>query len=262
MISRYLGLTLVVSVIVFSSCVQNKKVLYVQSENELKKEFITDSLLRSYTLKNYEYRIQAEDILSIDFKSQTQDEYDVFSDQDNVVMNNVNVLALGGYLVDKQGYISFPEVGKIKVSNLTIHELTEKLESIAENYLEKPIVTVRLLNYRVTVLGEVKQEGVVSSINNRVTIFEAIGLAGGLGELADRSQVKVVRQSNGMSNIFYVNLLDENLITKNGFFTHQNDIIIVPPLKQRPFRQYFGQNLSLFVSTVSILLLTLNVIYN
>lgn len=247
--------------LVLGACVPNKKILYLQTKDELKEEFPTDTVLRTYNLADYEYRIQPEDILSIRVESLTDEEYDIFaaSQQDRSGGNQGN-LSIRGYLVDKKGEINLPEIGAVHVGGLTLHEIEVKLTQLAAQYVEQPTIRIRLLNYRVTVLGEVVNEGVITSFDNRMTIMEAIGKAGGIGELADRSKVKIIRQYEGQSQVLYVNLLDEGVMKYDSFFTYQNDIIIVPPLKQRPFRRYFGQNLSLFVSTVSVILLTVNLI--
>ena len=90
--------------------------------------------------------------------------------------------------------------------------------------------------------------------------MEAIGLAGGLGELADLKKVKVARQHENTVRVHYVNLLEEEFIESPYYYVHPNDVIVVPPLKQRPFRNYFGENLALIVSTLSLLILVLNLI--
>ncbi len=249
-------------ILTFASCVPNRKLVYLQKDDELKEEVPTDSILRVYNLADYEYRIQPEDILSIRFETLTDKEYNVFSNEDANQMINTQNLALGGHLVDKNGFIRFPEIGEVRVAGLTIHELESKLESLSGYYIDQPIVKVFLLNYRVTLLGEVNTEGTISTVNNRLTIMEAIASSGGLSELADRSKIKVIRQQDGRSSIFYVDLLQEGTMKQSSFFTHQNDIIIIPPLRQRPFRNYFGPNLGLFVSTLSVLLLTINLINN
>ena len=256
---RFLGFLIIAGVI--SSCVSNKKIVYLQKGNELKEEVEYDTVVRTYNLANYEYRIQPEDILSIRFESLTLEEFNIFANQESQNINQNNLL-IGGHLVDKNGNIRFPEIGEVEVAGLTIHEIENKLVKIASSYLEEPSVKVRLLNLRISVLGEVAREGLISSLNNRITLLEALALAGGVGDLADRSKVKVIRQNDGNSEVLYVNLLDENLMNSTGFFIHPNDIIIVPPLKQRPFRKYFGQNLSIFLSTVSIILLTANLLNN
>ena len=256
---RFLGFLIIAGVI--SSCVSNKKIVYLQKGNELKEEVEYDTVVRTYNLANYEYRIQPEDILSIRFESLTLEEFNIFANQESQNINQNNLL-IGGHLVDKNGNIRFPEIGEVEVAGLTIHEIENKLVKIASSYLEEPSVKVRLLNLRISVLGEVAREGLISSLNNRITLLEALALAGGVGDLADRSKVKVIRQNDGNSEVLYVNLLDENLMNSTVFFIHPNDIIIVPPLKQRPFRKYFGQNLSIFLSTVSIILLTANLLNN
>lgn len=263
MIFRYLGLGLVFFSIIFASCVPNRKIVYLQNGDEFDKDVPLDSVLRTYNLANYEYRLQPEDILSIRFQTLTEDEYNIFSsDQSGMQGGNAQNLALGGYLIDRYGFIRFPEIGEVKVVGLTIHELEDKLETLARSYVEQPVVKIFLLNYRITMLGEVNMVGTVSTINNRLTIMEAIASAGGLSELADRSKVKIIRQQDGRTKVFYVNLLQEELMEQSSFFTHQNDIIIVSPLRQRPFRRYFSTNLGLFVSTLSVLLLTINLISN
>src|SRR5690606_5010880 len=117
----------------------------------------------------------------------TPREYDFFSPQQ---LQGVNLQQGGallyGELVDENGEIPFPVIGKTKVAGLTIFEIQEKLQAIANDYLESPTVKVRLMNFRATVLGEVASEGTVTFSNNRVSMLEAIAMAGGLGEMADR----------------------------------------------------------------------------
>lgn len=228
------------------------------------KDLPKDSLVRTYDLPDYEYRIQPEDNISVRFESLTPQEYDIFNrnmlmQQQNMNLNQSNALLIGE-LVDPNGEIVYPVIGKVKVAGLTVFELQDTLQRLAEQYLESPVVKVRLINFRFTVLGEAIREGTVVLPNNRVNYIEAIGYAGGLKDLADKRNIKLIRQLNGKTEVRYLNLLDESLVNKPEYFVHQNDILIVPPLRQRPYRQYFGQNLSLVLSSVSLLLITISLI--
>lgn len=248
--------------IFLTSCITNKKVVLLQKDDLHKKELPKDSTVRTYPITSFEYRIQPQDALYIKFESvgkESEFNFLISEQQANMNANNPGAMVLNSDLVDEQGEVNFPVVGKIKVAGYTIFQVQDTLQAVADRYFEGSVkVRVRLVNFRFSVLGEVNQEGSVTSFNNRVTLTEAIALAGGIGELADRANVKVLRMKNGITEVGYVNLLDENVISSPYYYINQNDVLIVPPLKQRPFRRYFGQNLSLFVSSLSVLLLVIN----
>lgn len=251
------------SIVLLSSCVTNKKYVLLQKDDVNEKNLPKDTVIRTYDLKTYEYRIQPEDNLSVRFESLTPEELDIFNRnrQGNINFNLTqgNALLIGD-LVDPNGEISYPVIGKVKVAGLTVYEVQDKLQKLADEYLKSPVVKVRLINFRFTILGEAKQEGTVILPNNRVNYIEAIGLAGGLTDLADKRNIKLIRQINGKAEVRYIDLLDEDFINKPEYFVYQNDIIIVPALRQRPYQTYFGKNLSLFISSVSLLLITITLI--
>jgi len=244
-----------------SSCVTNKKYQLLQKGDVNMSNLQADSVVRKYDVDDYEYKIQTNDILSVRFESLTPKEYDFLTQAIDPAAANpfVGGALLLGDLVDEQGEIPFPVVGKVKVGGFTVFQIQELLQKLAVNYLESPIVKVRLLNYRITLLGEVNREGLVVLNNNRVSMLEAIGLGGGLTDISDKTNLKLLRQNGNKIDIIYLNMLDENFIKSPYYYVHQNDILIVPPLKQRPFRQYFGQNLSLVISSISLLFLVINI---
>lgn len=253
-------LPLMVGAVLLSACVPNRKVTLLQKNDVNQRDMPRDTVVRSYQPQTFDYRVQSNDILSVRFESLTPDQFDFLSrgggsQQMNVMGGNGLVV---GELVDENGEITFPAVGKVKVSGLTIFEIQDKLQQAADAYLKSPIVKVRLLNYRFTLLGEVPREGTIVLTNNRVNMLEAIGQAGGLGEFADRTKVKLVRQRAGKTEIQYINLLDEKFIESPYYYVNQNDVLIVPALRQRPFRRYYAQNLSIILSSLSVILVAFN----
>ncbi len=254
------------SLFFLSSCVTNKQFVYLQKDDINKKNLPKDSTVRSYDLTTYEYKIQPEDNLSIQFQSLSPREYDFFngggvgSQQQNQNLTQGNAIVMGE-LVDAQGEIAYPVIGRVKVAGLTIFEAQTKLQALADQYLESPIVKVRLINFRMTILGEANREGTILMTNNRVNFIEAIGLAGGLTDLADKTNVKLLRQTKGgQVEVRYINLLDEHFIQSPDYYVYQNDILIVPALRQRAYQRYFGKNLSLAISSLTLLLITIQLI--
>jgi polysaccharide biosynthesis/export protein len=246
-----------VILIIFSACVPNRKYVYLQ-KNDLSGSTPKDTAVRSYDQREFEYKIQPNDALYVRFESLTAAEYDFFKETGpNNASGNRN-FAVTSELVDPDGKILFPVIGKIQVSGLTVFQAQDSLQALVGKYLEAAVVKVRLVNFRFTILGEVNSEGTVTTFNNRITLPEAIGLAGGLGELANRSNIKIIRHKEGVSEVAYVNLLDEDLLNSPYYYINQNDVLVVPSLRQRPFRKYFGQNFSLVVSSISLVLLVIN----
>jgi polysaccharide export outer membrane protein len=252
----------IVCVLAIISCVPNRKYVYLQKDDLGKKGLPRDSIVRRYYVDTFQYRVQPNDIISVRFESLTPKDFDFLNASPAMppsggVSIQTNALLIGE-LIDEEGFIYYPVVGKVKVAGLTIFELQEKLRIMAALYLESPVVKVRLINYRATILGEVNKEGTIQFNNNRVTMLEAVGLSGGFTDLAEKAQIKLIRQKGTDVEVVYLDLLNESFINSPYYYVHQNDVIIVPALRQRAFRKYFGQNLALVVSSLSLLLLTMN----
>ena len=248
--------------LLIASCVPNRKYQMMQKNDVNISNLPPDSVMREYSVKTFDYKIQTNDIISVRFESISSKEFDFLSGQNqqqamNIQQGGVGTL-LAGDLVDEDGKIPFPVIGKVRVAGLTVFQAQDSLQALADKYLESPIVKVRLLNFRVTFLGEVNKEGVVIISNNRASMLEAIGLAGGLTDLADKTDLKLIRQKGSQTEIVYLNVLDENFLNSPYYYINQNDVVVVPALKQRPYRKYFGQNLGLILSSVSLILIILS----
>jgi polysaccharide export outer membrane protein len=259
LVMRHILLFFGVCTLLLGACVPAKKLVYLQKDDlKNRKEIPKDTILRTHTLKIQEYRIQPLDLLSINFET-LSDESDAFNFLSKLTPTSrvsggggTNNASLNGILVNTAGEIDYAVLGKIKVGGLTIFEAKDTIEAIASKYLPDVVARVRMLNFRFTVLGEVSNEQTVTSTNTRLTMMEAIGLAGGLGELADRSNVKVIRQRGSQSDIYYIDLLKEEFLESPYYYVQQNDIIVVPPLKQRTFKKYFTGNLAIGTTILSV----------
>lgn len=183
-------------------------------------------------------KIQPDDLLSIRVQAldiEAAIPYNV--DPPTMNINNIgggNIRPLLGYLVDREGYIDFPVLGRIKVGGRTTGEVRELLtRQLTPEYLKDPVVIVRFLNFRVTVLGEVTQPGTFSISTERITVMDALGLAGDLAPYANRTNILVTREQNGQRTYGRINLQDRNVFNSPYFYLQQNDFIYVEPLQER-----------------------------
>jgi polysaccharide biosynthesis/export protein len=136
-----------------------------------------------------------------------------------------------GFLVEGDGKIKIPYVGKVQAEGLTRLQLEDTLTSLFKDYTKNPVVNVRFLNYYFSVLGEVKIKGRFSMPNERTTILDAISLAGDLTDFGKRENVLVVREENGVRNFARLNLLSKDLFTSPYYYIKTNDVIYVEPVK-------------------------------
>ena len=162
-----------------------------------------------------------------------------------------------GYVVDMEGNIDFPIFGKIKVVGLTRLQLAEMLKQrlIKEDLIADPIITIEILNFKISVLGEVTSPNTFTVAGDRITILEALSKAGDLTIQGKRHNVLVLREKDGLVTFHRIDLLSENLIHSPVYNLQQNDIVYVEPTKARAAQSKINENRSLgmWVSFVSLL---------
>ncbi|WP_285269905.1 polysaccharide biosynthesis/export family protein [Kaistella rhinocerotis] len=134
-----------------------------------------------------------------------------------------------GYLVDNEGYIIFPVLGKIFVKGMTMAQLRADLESKLLEYLSDPLVSIRQLNFNITVLGEVKAPGRYTSTSDKITLLQALGMAGDMTDYGDRTRVKLVRNENGIDQTHIIDFTDRNITASPYYYMQQNDVLYVEP---------------------------------
>jgi polysaccharide export outer membrane protein len=210
------------------SCGTQKKITPYYLQNA------TDTTIKGEVIVP-ELRIQKNDLLSIQVYSISTrpEQSDVLY---NLPASGGASQSVNGFLVDGKGNIEFPRLGSIKAEGLTKEELAnaiiKKLTEPVE-LLKNPNVIIRFLNYKITVLGLVGREGPVTLPSEKVTILEAIGMAGGITEFGQKDKVKIIRETDGKRNIGYIDLSSDSLFTSPYYNLVQNDVIIVEPTKQK-----------------------------
>jgi protein involved in polysaccharide export with SLBB domain len=165
-----------------------------------------------------------------------------------MMMNNVAGLppSFPGYTISPEGTIELTAVGPVKVGGMSITEAQASLKQLMKDYLKDPVVEVKLVNFTYTLLGEVTREGTFITGQPQMTIMQAIAAANGLTEIADYSRVKIIRHENGEAKVFYVNVLEDNIISSDNYYLRPHDVIVVAPLKARNVKQYFSSTNSFF----------------
>ncbi|MEH0155806.1 polysaccharide biosynthesis/export family protein [Limibacter armeniacum] len=236
----------------------------MRTKNEFKEEYAKDSVLRKYELKKTaEYLVRVDDQLHIRVASLTPSQYNAFDItnpsglegrvQNTQVIGGANG-TIYGYEVNELGEIQMPLIGSLKAEGKTLKEVENEVQVALSKYVKDPVVYVRLLNFRFSILGEVPREGMYSTFNKRITAMEAIGQAGGFGELANRENVKLIRNNNGIAEVVYLDFLDEQFVASPYYYIQPNDVLVVQPLKQRPVITYVYKNVGLIASITSLVI--------
>ncbi len=164
--------------------------------------------------------------------------------------------AMQSYLVDANGNIDFPVLGTLKLAGLNRVQATNLIKDMLKEYINDPIVNLRNINFKVTVLGEVNNPGTFTVQNDRITILEALGLAGDLTIQAERNNIMVVREENGKKTYNRVNLTSEEIFNSPMYYLTQNDVIYVQPNNSRVKGSTVGPSTNLVLGVVSALLTT------
>jgi polysaccharide biosynthesis/export protein len=226
---------------------------------------------------SYELKLQPDDIIQILINSVNPQATAVFNlgntmpsfggvsrsaqgtPDDNINPNAMSDPTGGnkGYLVNKDGDIDFPVLGRLKVMGLTTSQLKEQLKAKLEKYLSEPIVNVRLLNYRITVLGEVARPASYTIPGGQITIIEALGLAGDLTIYGKRENVLLVREDEGQRKFIRLNLNSSNLFQSPYYYLKQNDALYIEPnnLKLHSLDNGFYRKASLVTSVLSLVVI-------
>jgi polysaccharide export outer membrane protein len=217
-----------------------------------------------------DYILNTGDILYISIKSINPEVNALFNPESSMERSgggesnrygNPSGAYLYGYELDQEGFIKLPMLGKIKVSGVTLEKVESVVQKKADEYLKDAIVKVKLLNFKVTVAGEVRNPGVFYNYNNSINILEAIALASGNTDFASIKKVMVIRVVPEGKKTYMIDLSSKNAYLSDAFFLQPDDYVIVQPDKYKNF-QLNSQAYSLFFSSLSMLLAVLGFVIN
>ncbi|MDO7138858.1 polysaccharide biosynthesis/export family protein [Algibacter lectus] len=242
----------IITLFLLNSCASSKDIQYFQN--------VEDGVLKDSTLA-FGAKIQSGDLLFINVSTINAEAAVPFNLYDTpMLQNSGNGAKPITYLVDDDGNINFPVLGRVEVAGLTTNELIEKLESDLVEYITNPTINIRFANFRVSVLGEVTRPGSYQVLNERISVIEAIGLAGDLTIYGQRDNVLLVRIENGEKVFVTLDLTNSEIFDSPYYNLKQNDIIYISPNKTRVNASAVGPNTGIIISSASLLITVLALI--
>lgn len=243
-------LSILPMLLLLCSCSAHKKIPYLQDSNwsqELKEVSFSD------------LRIKVDDLLSIKVSATNPKSTEPF----NLILlpktssgNSSIEEKTFGYLVDGSGHIDFPVVGRLKVEGLTTIEASDMVRERLSIYLnETPVVRIRIVNFTVSVLGEVASPGVINIDSERINIFEALAMAGDMTLYGERRGVKIVREMpNGRRRVVSLDLQSADIIDSEYYYLQQNDVIYVQPNRPKANTSAITTSSTIWISFTSALM--------
>ena len=221
-------LAAVAGAMLFASCGTTEEIAYVNDATRDSAMAISDKFTNG---------IQANDLLNIYVESETPLATIPFNQETNKIavsegtVMNPGASAVSGYLVSNAGTITFPVLGEIQVLGMTHAELAAELQKRLrdQGHILDAVVTVKLMNFKVSVLGDVANPGQIMATGERLTIFEALSMVGDLTIYGQRTNVMVIREENGVRTIGELDLSSKDVFNSPYYYLHQNDVVYVEP---------------------------------
>jgi len=222
-------LTTLLTLVILSSCVSQRKVEYLQDRNKNIKAFKEGEFP--------DYRLKPNDELYIQINSLDEAASNIFSNgrQESTNVGSIEPYgaSLLSYSIDKEGYLLLPVIGKILAKDKTPSELSIILKDSLNHILNQPIVSVKLVNRYVSVLGEVKNPGHFPYAQDKLTIYDALGLAGDITDYGNRNKVILIRNMNGENFRVNVDITRSEILASEYYNLRPNDIVYVKPLRNK-----------------------------
>ncbi|SFF77120.1 polysaccharide export outer membrane protein [Salegentibacter agarivorans] len=236
-----------------SSCVSRQEIVYFQGLEE------AEAKMEERTNKNL--KIKPNDLLTISVAAAQQEAALPFNlpvigvpqDGGEMGLSATGRQQLQTYLVGEKGFIDFPFLGEVNASGYSQEELADKLKDQIKRYIQNPIVNVRIVNFQISVLGEVNRPGTFQVQDDYFTLPQALGLAGDMSIYGKRDNILVMREENGRTTHAYLDLGDGDIINSHYYYLQQNDVVYVEPNSPQMQSASYNRNAGVYISIASVI---------
>ncbi|MEZ4788035.1 MAG: polysaccharide biosynthesis/export family protein [Flavobacterium haoranii] len=236
-------LILLLSMLLFS-CASREKLVYLQNE------------FNAQNVTQFQTRIQPDDVLMIIISSENPEVAAPYNLKNVVLQSNSEessqMQRTQTYIVDVEGNIEFPVLGKVKLGGLSKEEAVNYIKNLLKDHVKDAVVNLRILNYKISVLGEVNRPGTFSIPSERVTVLEALGKAGDLTIYGKRKNVLLIREENGVISTHRLDLTKSDIVNSPYYYLAQNDVVYVEPNKTKINSSAVGPNIAIGISALSL----------
>ncbi|MCF2876587.1 MULTISPECIES: polysaccharide biosynthesis/export family protein [unclassified Tenacibaculum] len=251
---RVIKILLALFMLTITSCVSKKEIVYFQN-NETNQSLVNNT---------YKIVFKPSDLVQITVSALDLEAVKPFNlpvvTFATTTNNVVGTPQQQSYIIDKEGFIEFPLLGKIKIGGLTRQEaITLLKEKLSPDYVKNPTINIKISNFSVTVLGDVNKPGRFIIPNERVSVLEAIGLAGDLNISGIRN-IEVKREENNTINTYKLDLRSNNIFKSPAYYLQQNDVVYVRPNKAASQSASYNQNTGLFISIGSVIISLISIL--
>ncbi len=249
----------VLAVALLGSCTSHRQLVYLKDVDS------SSGGGSFYPKSRPEYLIQSRDVLYVKIYSLNEEMSNIINQtmgnsQQNLYQNETS-LFINGYVVSDSGNIELPILGRMNVAGKTLDEALAGIQQRTAQYLKDATVTVKLISFKISVIGEVNRPGTYYNYNSQLTVLEAISMAGDITDYGNRHMVHVLRSGSNGTTSFQLDLTNKKILTTDGFFLLPNDVIYVEPIKSKTFRINIP-TVSLLLTGISTLILVLNYVDN
>jgi polysaccharide export outer membrane protein len=237
-------------IIIFTSCGFKKNIVYFKNSETINLE-----------IKEHSPMLRKDDFISILVLGGDESTMKIVNTPQ--VQGGMRGYATGtptsnGYLIDEKGEINFPLIGKIKLEGLSRNQAINLIEEKLSSLINKPVVTLQIQNFHVTILGEIKTPGTFTIPNEKVNILELIGIAGDLTIYGVRKNILVLREENGRKKEYRLDLTKTDFINSPVYNLQQNDIVYVEPNQSKVNSSRVSSTAGIFVSVATLIITTIN----